>query len=313
MSLATLGRDTSVLPGRSDVPPPDGHLLHRYVATRDESAFAGLVERYGRLVFGVCQRVLQHSHDAEDAFQATFLVLARRAATLDGRAPLGNWLYAVAYRTAIKARQRAARRRAHELQVLDMSTVLSGEQEEEWSDLRPLLDEELNQLPKKYRVPLVLCYLEGKTQEEAARELGWPTGSMSRRMNKARDLLQERLARRGLALSGGVICMLIANKAGAAIVSPTLAGITTKSAFTFAAGKVGLQSAISREVASLAEEVLRSTKLATTAKVLKFLITAALICLIAAMSGVVSQQVRDLLQEGNLWGCATPAKADPQK
>src|SRR5947207_5323955 len=223
MSLATMGQYTSVLSERSDVPLPDGQLLQRYVATHDQRAFAALVERYGPLVFGVCERVLRHSHDAEDAFQATFLVLARRAATLDGRGSLGNWLYAVAYRTAIKARQSAARRRDRELQVLNMSTVVSSaeEEQEEWSDLRPLLDEELNQLPQKYRAPLVLCYLEGKTQEQAAHELGWPTGSMSRRMNRARDLLQERLARRGLALSTGFLFVLIAKNAGAAIVSPT--------------------------------------------------------------------------------------------
>ena len=308
MSLATMGRYTSAPSERSDVSLPDGQLLQRYVATHDQSAFASLVERYGALVLGVCVRVLQNSHDAEDAFQATFLVLARRAATLDGRGSLGNWLYAVAYRTAIKARQSAARRRARELQVLNMSTVLSSE-EEEWSDLRPLLDEELNQLPVKYRAPLVLCYLEGKTQEQAARELGWPTGSMSRRMNRARDLLQERLARRGLALSTGLLFVLIAKNAGAAIVSPTLVSITAKAALVFAAGQAGLEAAISGKVASLAEEVLRTT----TGKVARLLITVALLILIATMSGLLTHEILGYLQQGDLWGCGTPAKADPQK
>ena len=308
MSLATMGRYTSTPSERNDVSLPDGQLLQRYVATHDQSAFASLVERYGALVLGVCERVLQNSHDAEDAFQATFLVLARRAATLDGRGSLGNWLYAVAYRTAIKARQSAARRRARELQVLNMSTVLSSE-EEEWSDLRPLLDEELNQLPVKYRAPLVLCYLEGKTQEQAARELGWPTGSMSRRMNRARDLLQERLARRGLALSTGFLFVLIAKNAGAAIVSPTLVGITAKAALAFVAGQAGLEAAISGKVASLAEEVLRTT----TGKVARLLITVALLILIATMSGLLTHEILGYLQQGDLWGCGTPAKADPQK
>jgi RNA polymerase sigma-70 factor (ECF subfamily) len=309
MSLATIGHDTRNLSERGDAPAPDGQLLERYVARRDEKAFAALVERYGRLVFGVCERVLQHSHDAEDAFQATFLVLARRAASLDGRGPLGNWLYAVAYRTAIKARQRAARRRAHELQVLNMANVYSIE-EEEWSDLRPLLDQELNQLPMKYRAPLILCYLEGKTQEQAARELGWPTGSMSRRMNRARDLLQERLARRGLALSTGFLFMLIAKNAGAALVSPTLVGITAKAALALAAGPVGLAGAISGQVASLTEEVLRTTPAA--GKLSKLWITLALLILIATMGGILTYEVLGY-QQGPLWGCEPPAKAGVQK
>jgi RNA polymerase sigma-70 factor (ECF subfamily) len=308
MSLATMGQHTSVLSERSDVPFPDGQLLQRYVTTRDERAFAGLVERYGPMVLGVCGRVLQHTQDAEDAFQATFLVLARRAETLDGRGPLGNWLYGVAYRTALKARQNAIRRRARELQVLNMSTVPDSE-EEDWSDLRPLLDEELNHLPEKYRAPLVLCYLEGKTQEQAARELGWPTGSMSRRMNRARNLLQERLGRRGLALSTGFLFMLIAKNAGAAIVSPTLAGITAKAAFAFAAGQVGLEAAISGKVASLAEDVLRTTR----GKIARLLAIVGLLILIATMSGILTHEIIGILKQRGVWGCEIPAKADPQK
>jgi RNA polymerase sigma-70 factor (ECF subfamily) len=305
MSLATAAWASNVLPERGDNSLPDGKLLERYVAKHDENAFAALVQRYGPLVIGVCERILQHSHDAEDAFQATFLVLARRAATLDGRGPLGNWLYAVAYRTAIKTRQNATRRRARELQVLTMSTGLSrNEEEPEWCDLRPLLDEELNQLPTKYRAPLVLCYLEGKTQEQAAHELGWPTGSMSRRMNRARELLQARLARRGLAMSTGFLFMLIAKNAGAAIVSPTLVGMTAKAALAFATGSAGL-GMISGQVASLAEEVLRTT---THVAGKKLLIKTALLILIAAMSGVLTYEIAQYLQQGALWGCEAPTK-----
>ncbi len=317
MSLATVERHPSALPGRSDPAPPDGQLLQRYVAARDETAFAALVERYGTLVLGVCQRVLQHSQDAEDAFQATFLVLARRAATLDGRGPLGNWLYAVAYRTAVKVRQSAARRRARELQVIHMSTMstvstVPASEEEEWSDLRPLLDRELNQLPEKYRAPLVLCYLEGKTQEQAARELGWPTGSMSRRMNRARDLLQKRLAQRGLAFSSGFLFLLVGKNAGAAIVSPALASVTTKAALVFAASQAGLGAAVSGEVASIADEVLRSTAVAMTGKIGKLLVIVALLGLIGMMSGTLVHEVRGLMQ-GNIEGCGTPAKAEAGK
>src|SRR5205823_4190526 len=173
------------------------------------------------------------------------------------------------------------------------------EEQEEWSDLRPLLDEELNQLPQKYRAPLVLCYLEGKTQEQAAHELGWPTGSMSRRMNRARDLLQERLARRGLALSTGFLFMLIAKNGGAAIVSPTLVGLTTQAATAFAAGPAGT---ISSQVISLAEEALQSTPLAL-GKVARLAFTSALLILIATMGGVLTYEIAGYLRQGALWGC----------
>jgi RNA polymerase sigma factor (sigma-70 family) len=173
----------------------DGHLLERYAGSGDESAFTALVERYGSLVSAVCQRILGHAQDAEDAFQMTFLALARRAGSLDGQRPLANWLYVVAYRTAAKVQRRAAWRRAHEVQMLNMPKVPAPE-EKPGIDLRSLLDEELHKLPEKYRVPLVLCFLEGKSHLQAARELGWPSGSMSRRMSRARDLLRRRLARR---------------------------------------------------------------------------------------------------------------------
>src|SRR5207245_1335112 len=140
-------------------------------------------------------------------------------------------------------------------------------------------------------------------------ELGWPTGSMSRRMNRARDLLQERLARRGLALSTGFLFMLIAKNAGAAIVSPALAGITAKGAYAFAAGQVGLEGAISGKVASLAEEILGTT----TGKIARLLTTLALLILIATMSGILTHEVIGILKQGGLWGCEIPAKADPQK
>jgi RNA polymerase sigma-70 factor (ECF subfamily) len=255
----TLRQYLGVLAGsRSDPPQADGQLLARYVADRDEAAFAALVERYGTLVFGVCNRVLQDPHAAEDAFQATFLVLARRAATLDGEGPLGNWLYAVAYRTAVKARQNAARRRAHERQVLEMPPVPAGN-DQPWDDLRPLLDEELNQLPEKYRAPLVLCFLEGKSHQEAARELGWPSGSMSRRMSRARELLRQRLTRRGLALSTGLLFALITSKAKAAAVAPALATRTAQAAVVFGTGKAGAGATVAARVAALAEEVLATT------------------------------------------------------
>jgi RNA polymerase sigma factor (sigma-70 family) len=163
-------------------------------------AFAEVVRRHGPMVLGVCQRVLRHYQDAEDAFQATFLVLAEKAQRLRRPELLANWLYGVAYRTALHARQRGARRREHEREAASMCAAKS-EQEMGSEELRRLLDEELSRLPEKYRTPLVLCYLEGKTNEEAARLLGWPVGSMSYRLGRGRELLRKRLEARLATLS----------------------------------------------------------------------------------------------------------------
>jgi RNA polymerase sigma-70 factor (ECF subfamily) len=167
----------------------DGQLLDRFIAGQDE-AFAALVYRHSGLVMGVCRRTLHHAQDAEDAFQATFLVLARKAASIRNKEAVGSWLYGVAYHIAMEVKTRAARRRAHERQAHDMPRSDSFA-EETWSELQPVLDQELHRLPEKYRLPLVLCYLQGKTHREAASELGWPIGSMSRRLDRARDLLHQ--------------------------------------------------------------------------------------------------------------------------
>jgi RNA polymerase sigma factor (sigma-70 family) len=309
--LGTMGHYLRVLAGsRSDPPQPDGQLLARYVANRDEAAFAALVDRYGPLVLGVCKRVLQDPHAAEDAFQAAFLVLARRAATLDGQGPLGNWLHAVAYRTAVKARQSAARRRAHEKQVLEMPAVPAGEQQP-WDDLRPLLDEELSQLPEKYRAPLILCFLEGKSHQEAARELGWPSGSMSRRMSRARELLRQRLARRGIALSTGLLFALVSSKTKAAAVAPALASMTTQAAVVFGVGKASAGPTVAAHIAALAEEVLQGTLVAKRLKggtlTLRLLLLGAL-CL---GGGVATHRAWGLIRAVPAL-CSTPSTAPAQ-
>jgi RNA polymerase sigma-70 factor (ECF subfamily) len=170
-------------------------LLEWFVAGQDEEAFAALVRRYGPLVQGVCRRVLHDWDDAQDAFQATFLVLARKAASLAKPEALGNWLYGVAYRTAVKAKARAARRRETERQAASLPRP-DPSLDRARHELREVLDEELSRLPEKYRAPLVLCYLEGKTNQEAARQLGCPAGSMSGRLARGRELLGERLAAR---------------------------------------------------------------------------------------------------------------------
>jgi RNA polymerase sigma factor (sigma-70 family) len=234
--------------------PSDGELLRQFCERRDEAAFAALVRRHGPLVLGVCRRVLRDVHAAEDAFQATFLVLARKAAGVGRPERLANWLYGVAYRTALKARARAARRGQHERQAGAMA-VTDPEDARAWRELCAALDEEVSRLPERYRAPLVLCYLQGKTNEDAARQLGWPAGSMSYRLARGRELLRERLANRGLTLAAVPFAALLSREVLTTPVSAALAHATVDAALLFAAGKLAAGGAVSA-AAGLAEQVL---------------------------------------------------------
>src|SRR5271170_4507596 len=197
----TISRLNSVLhhlrDGLATIGPSDGQLLERFLARRDENAFDALVRRHGPMVLGVCRRVLRNSHDAEDAFQATFLVLVRKAASIALRDLLANWLYGVAHQTALKARATAARRKQRERQVAEMPETAVAK-ENLWQDLQPLLDEALSRLPDKYRRVIVLCDLEGKTRKEAAQQLVCPEGTVAGRLARARAMLARRLAQRGV-------------------------------------------------------------------------------------------------------------------
>jgi RNA polymerase sigma factor (sigma-70 family) len=189
--LATLTRRLLGLdhpPGGADT---DRQLLERFTRDRDQAAFAALLERHGPMVLAVCRRVLGRSADADDAFQATFLVLVRRATAVDWHDSLGGWLYAVAHRVACKARATRAADPVPQATPQEVPTVTDADPPlvAAQRELCAVLDEELARLPEKYRLPLVLCYLEGRTNEEAARQLGWTKGTVSGRLARARDLL----------------------------------------------------------------------------------------------------------------------------
>jgi RNA polymerase sigma factor (sigma-70 family) len=235
----------------------DGQLLEDYLSRRDEAALAALVRRHGPMVWGVCRRVLRHYHDAEDAFQATFLVLVRKAASLASRELVANWLYGVAYQTAWKARATAARRGARERQVRAMPEPEMAEPDCR-HDLGPLLDQELSRLPAKYRAAIVLCDLEGKTRKEAARQLGCPEGTVAGRLARARGLLAKRLARHGLGVSGGALAAVLAPNGASAGVPTSVVSSTIKAATVVAAGRAAAAGVVPVQVAALTEGVLRA-------------------------------------------------------
>ncbi len=254
----------------------DGELLRRFTTAHDEGAFAALVQRYGPLVLGVCRRVLPSEHDAEDAFQAAFLVLVRKAAALDGRGSLAGWLHAVAHNAALKARAAAARRRAEAVPLDDLPAP-EGPDDLDRRELCAALDEELRGLPSKYREPLLLCDLQGKTHIEAALALGRPPGSMSRLLERARSLLRDRLARRGLALSAGLLVSLLAENARA--VTPAALAQTTL--------RVAAEGPVPSHVLALAEGVLRQMFLTKVKIAATLLLT---LGLIGAGAGLLSAQ-----------------------
>jgi RNA polymerase sigma factor (sigma-70 family) len=233
---------------------PDRELLAAYVADRDADAFAELVRRHGAMVRGVCRRTLGNSADVDDACQAAFLVLARKAAAVRRADAVGSWLYGVARRVAWKARQkRAASRERVRPVVLEKGPVADASGSADLSDLLAVLDEELARLPDAYRAPLVLCYLEGRTQDEAARQLGWSLGAFRGRLERGRARLRARLDRRGVGLA--VLAAVAASDATAGAVPAGIVGNIVTAATAVAAGDA---VAVPAGVAALAAEVLRT-------------------------------------------------------
>lgn len=243
-----LGQIHRTIALREGAKQTDGQLLAAFIERRDEAAFAALVHRHGSMVWGVCRRILSNPHDVDDAFQATFLVLVRKAHSIRPREMVANWLYGVACQTAIRVRANNAKRQRREMTmaVLPETEALAPEP---WDDLQPLIDQELSRLPDRYRAPIVLCDLEGKTRKEAAKQLGWPEGSVSSRLARARVMLAKRLTKRGVTLSGGSIAvMLSANSASAA--PALLLEATIQSGSALAAGR---QAMVAAQVVALTE------------------------------------------------------------
>jgi RNA polymerase sigma factor (sigma-70 family) len=239
---------------------PDAELLERFVRRCEDPAFEALVKRHGPMVLGVCRRVLHHRDDAEDACQATFLVLARRAASIGKRASVGSWLYKVAYHMAVRARKQAAVRRMREC-TAPARTAADPLAEVTGRELLTLLDEELQSLPERYRGPLIHCYLEGQTRDEAARQLGCSESTVNRRLDQGKEQLRKRLARRGLSLSAALMTLVLTQNATSGALAASLLAATIKAGLAAATrGVIG--SLVSPRVAALANGALRATRLA---------------------------------------------------
>ncbi len=221
----------------------DGELLERYIRERDETAFAGLVQQHGPMVWGVCQRIPGHTADAEDAFQATFLVLVRKAASIAPRSRVGHWLYGVAHNTALKAKAMNSKRRVKESGHRKPESVGA-----DTSDLSGFLDEELRRLPEKYRVPIVCCELEGRTIQEAARHLGWPQGTVAGRLSRGRAMLAKRFTQRCVTLSAGALGVALSAEVPGQLFASTIQAATA--------------GVIPAKVAALTEGVIRAMFLA---------------------------------------------------
>jgi RNA polymerase sigma factor (sigma-70 family) len=243
--------------------PTDRELLARFASHRDEEAFARLVRRHGGLVFGVCRRVLRCREDAEDAFQATFLLLARRAGAQRWHDSVGAWLHEVALRTAWKARGASARRRVKE-SLAAYQPRPDAQPEPAWGEVCAVLDEELHALPDQFRAPLVLCYLEGRTREEAAHQLGMSRPTLVRRLARGRRLLAVRLARRGLALTAALLAGNLSAKAG---VPTVLVVSAVRTVMQGVAGLAGVGAAVAPAVLALADSVVVDAVPRTAARV----------------------------------------------
>jgi RNA polymerase sigma factor (sigma-70 family) len=284
----------------------DRELLERFVGANDEAAFTVLVERHGPMVLGVCRRALRNAHDAEDVCQATFLVLARKAASIRKTASLGSWLHRVASSVAANLK-RERFRREHRERAVPSPRPRDPVSELSQREVQAALDEELQRLPDRYRGPLVLCYLSGQTRDEAARQLGLTPGALRGLLERGRRLLCDRLMRRGLTLSAALMGAALAEGVSQAALAPTLVLASTRAALRFAGGQPLAGGTVPANVLSLAQEVLRSMSL-TKLK----LHAAAVLCaaLLVAVAGGALTPAQDAKPAASQAGEPARARAD---
>jgi RNA polymerase sigma factor (sigma-70 family) len=289
-------------PKGSEKQPVDEVLLERFLRgekSESQEAFRALVVRHGPAVLGICRRVLEMQQDAEDAFQATFLVLARKAGTIRDRKLLASWLYEVAHRVAVKARATGFRRRKLERQVAAMSprAIVRNEAELAASldELGPILHAEVDRLPERYRVPIILSYLEGKTNEEVAELLQWPVGTVKGRLSRARDLLRVRLGRRGLVLSAAFLTAILAqaHETAAATVVPsalveqTMRLVESFGPATFSRRGKDVKKSLASNAGITAHAALLAASVEVHRRVVRFALHAFLIAVIATSTSAV--------------------------
>jgi RNA polymerase sigma factor (sigma-70 family) len=290
--LCAVRRTTAV--GEADELTDRG-LLRRFADERDEAAFAELMRRHGPMVLGVCRRVLDDPNDADDAFQATFLVLARKAGSVGRPDRLAGWLYGVALRIVRKMRANTAHRRARQRQMTDLPGTEPG-READWDEVRGALDDEVQRLPEKFRQPVLLCYLEGRTREEAARQLGWSAGAVKGMLERGRELLRSRLTRRGVTVSATALAGMLSEKALSAAVPGAISEPTIKAALQFAAGR-----AAAGAPAALAEGAIQAMRMN---KVKAVVAAALVVAVLGTGAGVLALQ-------GQPEGPKAPTKEGP--
>jgi len=249
----------------------DATLLQRFVSQHNEAAFESLMRRHGPMVIGVCRRVLNNHQEAEDACQATFLLLVQKGASIRRPERLASWLYGVAYRVAARARAKAAQCGRCDMHFTDLP-VPDGNAEVAWCELRAVLDEEMSRLPEQHRLPLILCYLEGKTQAEAAQQLGWSSGSMSRRLSQARETLRRRLTRRGLSFTATLFALALSETSAETTLSAALLDSTSHAAMAMVSDKAAVAEVVAPSVAEQIADMNRWTFLRRLAVLLLLLL-----------------------------------------